>query len=412
MWMKSRCSNRPNERYIPRQGHCLKIKQSMVTPGKPLTVKKLNWNQVNAWRLSRHCLSPRLQHQDFVKAVTRTGGIQAQVLSAAELALWARAHGLSRQDIQTALWQEHTLVKTWAMRGTLHLLSADELPLYVAARSQYDNRNWAAYFAYYSLTPAQQEAFIAAVPQVLGREPMTRQQLATAIAEHTGIPPLREVILASGWGSPLKPSAFRGDLCFGPSQGQNVTFVNPRAWIGNWQSIESELALQEIVRRYLETYGPATPEGFARWWWGGGGVATAKKVFRALGNELEEVDVEGWRANALRATLEPMQRLTLSDTVHLLPLFDAYLLGLAQDIQPLLPDAYKSQVFRPQGWISAVILVNGYIKGVWQYKTRRLQTLVKVHPFLSLTSSIKEGIEDEAERLGDFLNTDVVLAYD
>jgi Winged helix DNA-binding domain len=94
-----------------------------------MAVKSLTWNQVNAWRLSQHCLSARLKHRDFVTAVTRTGGIQAQVMSAAELALGARVDGLTPQDVQSALRQERTLVKTWAMRATLHVISASEFPL-------------------------------------------------------------------------------------------------------------------------------------------------------------------------------------------------------------------------------------------------------------------------------------------
>jgi hypothetical protein len=377
-----------------------------------MTIKSLKWPQVNAWRLSQHCLSSRLEREDFAKAVTCTVGIQAQVMSAAELAIGARVEGLAREDIQTALWQDHTLVKTWAMRGTLHLVAASELPLYIAARSLQETRNWASYFEYYGITPAQHEAFLAAVPQVLGSEPMTRQQLATAIVEYTGTPKLGELIETSSWGSPLKPSAFLGDLCFGPSQGQNVTFVNPKAWLGQWQTVEPELALQEIARRYLQAYGPATLEDFVRWWWGGAGKVPAKKLFQSLEDELEEVDVEGWRALALRTTLEPMQRLDAPGVIRLLPLFDAYTLGLGRDIEPLLPNAYKNKVFRPQGWISAVILVDGYMKGVWEYKIRRAQTTVKVRLFSSPTAAIQQGLEAEAERLGAFLNTQVALEYE
>jgi len=376
-----------------------------------MTAKTLTWSQVHSWRLAQHGLLPRLSRQDVVQAVTRTGGIQAQVLSAAELALWARVHALSRADIQSALWQERTLVKTWAMRGTLHILSAHELPLYVAARSMHDSRNWAGYFAYYGLTPTQQDALLSAIPHVLSDTPMTRQELAAAVASRTGIPGVHDLILSSGWGSPLKPSAFRGHLCFGPSQGQNVTFVNPRAWIGAWQSIAPEPALQAIARLYLQAYGPATREDFAHWWWGGGGMTTAKKLFQSLGDELAEVDVEGWRALALRATLEPMQQLEPQDTIHLLPLFDAYTLGLGRDVEPLLPQAYKRLVFRPQGWISAVVLVNGAIQGVWQHTTRRAQTRVKVQMFVSPTAAAKKGIAAEAERLEAFLNTKVALEY-
>jgi hypothetical protein len=106
-----------------------------------MTMHELTWSQVHAWRLSQHGLLPRLHRQNVVQAVTRTGGIQAQVFSAAELALWARTEGLAREAIQAALWQEHSLIKTWAMRGTLHLLATSELPLYVAARRMHDSRN-------------------------------------------------------------------------------------------------------------------------------------------------------------------------------------------------------------------------------------------------------------------------------
>jgi hypothetical protein len=378
---------------------------------KGMMMKSLTWDQVNAWRLAQHGLSPRLKYQDWVEAVRRTGGIQAQVMSAAELAVFTRVEGLSPEAVRKALWQERSLVKTWAMRGTLHLIAASELPVYVAARSLHELGNWAGYFAYYNITPAQQEAFLAAVPQVLGNKPMTRQELATAIAEETGAPHLGELIVSSSWGSPLKLSAFRGDLCFGPNQGQNITFVNPRVWLGQWQTIEPELALQEIARLYLRAYGPATPEAFARWWSGGAGKVLAKKLFQSIADELEEVEVEGWRAFALRTTLEPLQNLQQAETVQLLPLFDGYTFGLGRDMEPILPKAYQSQVFRPQGWISAVVLANGCIKGVWEYKIGRSQTAVKVKLFSPATASLQKGIEAEVERLREFFKSEVLLEW-
>ncbi len=375
-------------------------------------MKALRWHQVHAWRLSQHGLSPRLSSREVVEAVRRTGGIQAQVMFPAELALVCRVEGLSAHDIRSALWQDHTLMKTWAMRATLHILATRDLPLYVAALSFREFRNWSAYAAYYGLSPAQHEAFLAAVPRVVGSEPMTREQLASALAKRTGIAHVRDVILSSSWGSLLRQSALRGDLCFGPKQGQNVTFVNPRAWSGAWQSIEPEQALQELARRYLRAYGPATAEDFARWCWGGGGILEAKKLFQSMKDELEEVDVEGWQAVALLATLEPMQCLEPAETIHLLPLFDAYTLGIPRHREQLLSGAYKSLVFRPQGWVSAVVLVNGSIQGVWQQTTRRSQTVVKVHLFCPPWTVIQNGIEAAVERLSDFSRTKISLEYE
>lgn len=373
-------------------------------------MQTLKWHQVHAWRLSQHGLAPRLNREDFVKIVTRTGGIQAQVMSAAELALFTRVEGLSPQDVRTALWQDRALIKTWAMRGTLHLLSANELPLYIAARDWHATSAWFNYFAEFGLTTlAQQEAFLSAIPHVLEQGPLTRQQLADAVAKQTGVAQVRDFIISANWGSPLKPSAYRGDLCFGPGQGQNVTFVNPKTWLGSWQPIEKEQARKEIARLYLRTYGPATSENFAHWW--GETKTLAKKLFQLMGDELEEVDVEGWRAFALRETLRPMQSLAESEAIHFLPLFDVYTLGLGRGIEPLLSQAYKNLVFRPQGWISAVVLVNGSIQGVWQHTMRRSHTAVNVRLFSPPTALIRKGVEAEAQRLSDFFKTKVLLEY-
>lgn len=376
-----------------------------------MKMKALTWSQVHAWHMLQHGLFPRLNTRNVIEVVRRTGGIQAQVMSAAELAICTRVEGLSSQDVRSALWQDRTLIKTWAMRGTLHLLSSQELPLYVAARDWHITPAWSNYFAEFGLTtPAHQESFLSAIPHVLEQGPLTRKQLADAVAKHTGIVQARDFILSESWGSPLKPSAYRGDLCFGPGQGQNVTFVNPKTWIGTWPTIEPEQARKLIARLYLQAYGPVTPVDFTRWW--GGNITQAKKLFASLSHELEEIEVEGWRAFALRSTLEPMQRLEVSETLHFLPLFDAYTIGIPRDLEPVLSQSYKSLVFRPQGWISAVVLINGSMQGVWRSTTRRSQIIVKLHLFCSTDALILKRIEAEVERLRDFFKTNVFLEYE
>jgi hypothetical protein len=370
----------------------------------------LQWPQVHAWRMSQHGLSLRFSSQDFVQAVTRTAGIQAQVMSAAELAVCTRVEGLAPHDVQAAIFQDHTLVKTWAMRGTLHVLAASELPLYVAARDWQQTASWSKYFAEFGLSRAQQDAFLFAIPHVLEQGPLTRPQLADAVARHTGVAHMHDVILSSSWGTPLKPSAYRGELCLGPGQGKTVTFMNPRGWMGNWQPIEPKLALQEIARRYLWAYGPATADDFAFWW--GCTKTLAKNLFQSIEDELEEVEVEGWRAFALRAALLHIQSVEPTEQIHLLPLFDAYTIGVPRDCEPLLAQAYKRQVFNLQGWTFAVVLVNGSIQGVWHSTIRRSRTVVKVNLFTSPTASTRKGIAAEAERLSHLFEKEVVLEYE
>src|SRR5690242_21635148 len=111
---------------------------------------RLTWDSVLAWRLRRQRLDRRAPREALLATVADIGGLQAQVMSSAELAAWARVEGLEAGAIGRALWEERSLVKTWAMRGTLHLLPSAELPLWVAARGvlkeRFDAPSWLRYF--------------------------------------------------------------------------------------------------------------------------------------------------------------------------------------------------------------------------------------------------------------------------
>lgn len=358
----------------------------------------LSPEHVHTWRLSQHRLLERSAHQHWLDVVATLVGMQAQVMSAAEMALWARAHDVMPSDVEAALWRDRSLVKTWAMRGTLHLLRATDLPLFVAARQMHTVRRPPSWFTYHGVTAEELATIFAEVQATLQETPITREQLADAIAERAHNPKLRD-LLRSGWGALLKPSAFQGDLCFGPSQEQNVTFVRPNDWLGAWQAHEPEPAIKEIMRRYLTAYGPATSDDFARWW--GVEPNVAKRLLRLLADEIAVVDVEGWQGWALKSTIQRMQALDASHSVRLLPGFDPYTIALYR--HPfVLHEAYKSRVSRPQGWISAVVLVNGRIEGVWSHDKQRAQVVVTVDMFASPSSDVKHGIEAEAQRLGQF----------
>jgi hypothetical protein len=368
----------------------------------------LSWSQVNAWRLSQHHLVERADRSQWLDVVRKIGGLHAQLMSAAELSLWARVADLSAADVQGSLWQDRKLVKTWAMRGTLHLLAADEFSLYIGALSSFKHFRRSSWLKYHGVSLTELEALIESVRTTLDGGGLTREQLADVVAEGAGQPKLRD-LLRSGWGTLLKPVAFQGYLCFGPSRGQNVTFVQPDKWLGEWVPVESEQALREITRRYLAAYGPATVEDFGRWF--GLGPSQVKRLFRSLGDEVEEVEVEGWRAWAMGSSLKSMQMLDAPRSVRLLPNFDPYVVGVARDCEAILPQAHKARIHRPQGWISPVVLVDGRMEGVWSYDKQRSQVAVKVELFGPANVRVKEGIEVEAERLGDFWDADVELVY-
>src|SRR5690349_1531593 len=94
---------------------------------------KLTWGQAAAWRVRRQHLEKRAPAGSMLAVASRLCGLHAQVMSSAELAVWARVENAKRGEVQSALWERRTLVKTWAMRGTLHLLPSAELPMWHSA---------------------------------------------------------------------------------------------------------------------------------------------------------------------------------------------------------------------------------------------------------------------------------------
>jgi len=374
-------------------------------------MQSLSWQQVNRWRLAQHFLLERADRHDMLAVIERIGALQAQVMSAAKLQVWARVRDFDPEDVEQALWRDHTLIKSWVMRGTLHLVSARDFPLYVAGLSPallkfYRRKSWLKYLGVSDL--GEFDAIVEGVRVTLTETGMTRKQLAEAIAAHTGNPHLLEV-LTSGWGMLLKPAAVQGHLCFGPSEGQNITFVQPRRWIGDWTPLDPEESLCELARRYLAAYAPATWDDFAHWY--GMQPADAKRAFRALGTAITEVEIEGWKASALTDSLDALTASSAEAPVRLLPNFDPYVISASHHSQYILDEAHKVRVYRPQGWISPVVLVDGRIEGVWEYEVKRGQTVVTVSMFAPPDDALKQGIDAEAQRLGAYLGANSQLIF-
>ncbi|UQU63376.1 winged helix DNA-binding domain-containing protein [Couchioplanes caeruleus] len=336
----------------------------------------MNLDEIMRRRIERHLLGGE-RGADVVEVARRIGGIHAQVASSAQAAADLRLGATA--DLEKALWSDRTLVRTWAARGTLHLLPAADLPSWVAAMSTRTRETTGSWLRYHGVTAAQMADIIAAVPDVLGGDPMTREELAGAVIAATGHEELRGPLI-QGFGAILKPLAFRGLLCSGPPHGRNVTFVAPRAWFGDWEPVETEAAIDRLAAAYLDAYGPADSAEFARWF--DLKPALARKAFARL--DLEPVDGHGF----LPAGAE---RPAGGESVLLLPAFDPYVVGSLRRLD-VISSGPRSAVSRPQGWISPTLVVNGRIEGVWEER----DGAPAVTAFRTLPAAVRRALPREA----------------
>jgi winged helix DNA-binding protein len=359
---------------------------------------RLTWPQVHAFRLQRHHLAAKAPKKDLARAVGDIGGAQAQIMSAAELQIAVRVD-CTVHDVRKALWTDRTLVKTWLMRGTLHLTRAEDLPVYTAAMSRRWIRISNSWLKFWQVTESDIWQLVDTMGEALNGTPMTREELIAIVGKGKS-KELNEA-LRSGWGGMLKPAARNGSLCFGPSRGQSVTFVSPRKWLPEWRNVDPETAMVDAARRYLRAYGPATKEDFGRWWGAWPGVG--KAAWSGLAPELVDVSLEGSKLQALESDVGAIQKARIEQPVQLLPLFDPYLMGYANR-DHLFEKVHAPKVSRTAGWISAVVLVNGRVEGTWTHAMSKGTLRIDVVPFkrlsASVTAEVRKRAVDVAKALG------------
>ncbi len=344
------------------------------SPSAPATT----WRRVLARRLRRHFLSgpPAATPHEVAD---RLLGVQAQVPSCAEQAVAVR--GPAACAVRAGL-DEGSLLRTWAARGTLHLLTADAAPaqlaLLAAART-WEKGAWQRRFA----TAAELGRLAELVAEILPGRSLTRDELVAELDRQ--VTPGLAARLGSGSGTLLKPLAWQGLLVNGEPRGTRPTFTDPATRTGRPFALpEPDAAARVLVPAYLDAYGPAGPTAFDAWLLRGG---TARATLRRWFAELVEDgvispvtvhdDLPGpgagpdteqryARSTDLDELIgDPPDLRAFDDEVRLLPAFDQWVLGPGTRETAILAAEHRAAVSRTAGWIAPVVVLGGRVVGTW-----------------------------------------------
>ncbi|WP_433376067.1 DNA glycosylase AlkZ-like family protein [Actinoplanes sp. CA-142083] len=363
------------------------LRGAMVALGRSRLVD-LGWAGVCGRRLVRHGLTPGSGLHDPAGAAAAMCGAHAQVLSAAELSIGLRVADVTRASAQEAL------VKTFGPRGTVHLLAAKDLALWCGALSAIPPLNQRP--PGMRLTPDQTDELVAAIEEILAGAELTVDELTAALAERVG-PWAVDLVMPAfqtmwpRWRQVTVLAAHRGVLCFGANKGRSVTYTNP-----GLTPAPAEEATHWLLDSYLRSYGPATPQHFARWLAAPPGWA--RDLFEA--HDLTEVSVEGARTWVAAGDDEPGEP---ARGVLLLPHFDAFVVG-SQPRELLFPGAaWDRALARGQAGNFPVLVIDGVVAGVWHQKKSTSKVAITVEPLRALTSRERKGLDARVERVGEIL---------
>jgi hypothetical protein len=297
---------------------------------------------------SQHLHRPR--RRSATEMVRHLLGVQAQIYSAGVQALQARTEGLSAEAVERARLRSRSIVWTWAMRGTLHFIPAEDHAWLVPLRK--DRVEQRSHLRFQQMGMQIDEATKAArmIVRMLEREgPLTRPEIAERL-EARGVrlkdPQISYhllFLLAGG-----------GKIVRGPDRGQHPTYVLTRDWIRRSRKLSRQEALAELAVRYLRAHQPAELVDLA--FWAGISMPDARRGWKAIEDRLVEVRALGRTMWALKGRFEEAPKGVKRE----LPSFDEYLLGW-KDRSFIADKATWRKINPGAGWYHPAALDDGQV---------------------------------------------------
>jgi Winged helix DNA-binding domain len=349
-------------------------------------------------------LDPDHSARTAVAATVHCAGVQAQDRTASRLAVRARSQGLTAAEVAQACDRDRTLVRTWLMRGTLHMVAAQDARWMLALLGPRLLAGQRPRRHQLGLNDATCDRLQAVAPAVLAAGPMTRSELVTALAqqgvaiEPRGQAPAHAVFYLSA----------SGLTCRGPDRGAEPTYVLLDDWLGS-PSADRNASIddpaRELAQRYFDAFAPASREDFQSWSGLPGKVATAAMAEL----DLSPVQLGGSVAVPSQQRLwSPGKQRQAQDGWRLLPAFDTYLLGYRRRDLACEPSMARL-VYAGGGWIHPSVVRRGRIVGTWRLRSAQPATL-SVEMF-DHAAAARPAIEREAADIERFLERPIQLTF-
>ncbi len=312
---------------------------------------------------------------DRLSVVRDLCGLQAQFMVNARHALAIRcAEPITDENFGEGL------VKNWTVRGTVHIFTADDLPLFKHGSARYRSMDFSNYCRYSSgepiLTCGQYRRWAEFIVQQVAEGVSEREMLKAVCTAHGMTQDERDCFFDQ-WGGGMRELCERGFLNYVVQEKKAFAICPP------FTPMESADAEREMVCRYFTHYGPATLRDAAYFF--GWPQAKIKGILQTL--PVTGVTVEGSECFYLGALPADC-----ADIPHCLLLagFDPLMLGYRKEDNIFLPSEYLRGIFNLAGIVMPPILLNGRVVGRWRHKGKR----ITVEAFESLDGTAKCAITD------------------
>jgi hypothetical protein len=325
--------------------------------------------------------------------------MQAQDLPGAKWSVGLRAPQTSEATVEAA-FDSGAIVRSWPMRGTLHLVPADDLGWMLELTAPRALRSAASRRAALGIAEADAEhAREIAVASLTGGRALTRDAILASIAAG-GVTTEGQRGYHLLW-----YLAQTGTLVLGAAQGRQQTFTLLDEWVRAPRRLDRDEALGELAYRYFQSHGPATVRDLVRW----SGLTTGdvKRGLAISGSRLTALDLDGVRYYVAPETLAQPGA---PARVHLLPGFDEYLLGYGDRTAALATEHSAAVVPGGNGMFKPTVVADGEVVGTWRRTVTARDVLIEPLLWGSLSGKLRAALVEAVGAYSGFLGRPARLA--
>jgi DNA glycosylase AlkZ-like len=340
----------------------------------------------------------------------------------------SRSRTLTAARVERARVEERSLVRGWLMRGTVHLVAADDYPWMCPLFAEATSRNSRRRLGQLGMPTTTQDRALRIIENGLRADGViSRPELIErlAFARIEVVPETRVHLMIV--------TVVEGVACIGPDKSGSGSLALASDWLGTGEprrrgggvgagrpaartkrsavsdGIDRERALAELARMYLGAFAPATERDFAKW--AGLPLRDCRLGLQRIASEL--VEVRGCSAAGAPTTLLALRdtklRAPRAPLVRLLPSFDTYLMGYATRAHAV-DDPGERRILPGGGVLRATICVDGRFVGLWASKRNGNRLTVTLEPFEPLDGSVLSALEAEVSDIGRFEGLAAALA--
>lgn len=362
---------------------------------------------LNRRLLWSHCLSRKMRGPDAsAKVADACCGIQSQNFQESLSSFWARIDGFKNNDALSDLRPGGKLVRTYAIRSTMHIIPTREFYTYVLGGAGERILNWIDGIALRKKLPPRDvrvsKFYHPVLDEIKGRA-VTEEEIRKLVEERV-----------AGWGlrsntwTGIGDMSFLGLLVHAGRRGSKSLWMRSDDWIhGLKHSPDNQSCRVNLLRKYIASHGPVSKHDIMYW-----AFLTRRQLDEALiglKNELIQVKMKAKDpfidlANAAGRDFPPPPRAIV------LPKYDSLLLSL-KDKSRVMDRRYYKRIFGALGMVRPTVLLDGFVAAAWRKVVKKKSSAIEVHALKRISADDKKAVEEQFAEYCSYANFEASVKW-